>query len=708
MPDPALERENKRLKREIARLEVLISRSKAATHANLDLQAEQQTERVRQGKYLELLLANCSDVILMLDDEGRFVYCTKSFLKIAGINSFDILNARRFCEIFPDNEFRSIVLALETSMSEKKSIDVSIHTAWGLNRPARNYLMSITPMLDDGGEPEGAILLSHDMTDILAAKAQAEEASRAKSQFLATMSHEIRTPLNGVIGMSNLLMETPLQPKQFEYTKLVKASGESLLFLINDILDFSKIEAGKFELEESELIVPDMIESVLNILATKAVEKNLDLIATFDPRLPGSVFGDPGRLRQILINLVSNALKFTEKGGVRIHVSVETQAESFVELQFSVTDTGIGIAADRHHLLFRDFSQVDSSSSRVYGGTGLGLAISKKLVQLMHGDIHVESEIGKGSTFRFTARFERRTVPENETADEGLSVAKTIETVFLRRVEELEARRVLLIGEGNVMMSALSEQFRAWKMRVETMQSFALAMRCLLEDGPFDLVVADFPANVSEAETWVRALQEDERLAAVPLIGLAPLSEDFHNKIPWKNPEKIRFVSKPVCCSVLLDAVVRSLFFLPPLPAKKNADAAKDVWTTDVPIRILVAEDNRINGIVISEILKNVGMNFRLVENGGEAVEAVRDEAFDLVLMDCQMPIMDGYEATRKIRCDEKNAASGRRLPIIALTANATLDDEAKCFECGMDAFCSKPINAARLMETIRCWAGRH
>ncbi|GHT13428.1 hypothetical protein FACS1894170_09410 [Planctomycetales bacterium] len=530
------------------------------------------------------------------------------------------------------------------------------------------------------------------------AREVADAGSLAKSQFLATMSHEMRTPLNGVIGISDLLMETPLRQKQREYAQLIKASGKSLLFLINDILDFSKIEAGKFELSPSVFNLQKMVDTVLRILASRAEEKQLELVTTVKRNVPPRVFGDEGRLRQILINLVGNALKFTEAGGVRINVSLVSQTETQFNIRFDVIDTGVGIPPEKQGRLFKLFSQADASTAKNYGGTGLGLAISKKLVELMDGEIHVESDAGKGATFTFNVSLGMEPVGEDSGSMTKLMLSRTS--------YRINGQPVLIVTSSPFQRPVLMEQFEAWNFKTKTVSSSAEALAELREaeqaGKPFFQTVIDTQLPDGTGENLIRSIQQDAVLSKTPMIYLVPLSDDSSQK-PWVYPETLQFVSKPIQNTTLYGAATASLL---------NKDEIKSSGIRRVPtemmknLRVLIAEDNKINQIVIGEILKNAEVSYEVVANGEEAFAQVKTGKFNIVLMDCQMPILDGYDASRQIRIWEEETRR-KRIPIIALTANATMEDETRCLAAGMDAYCSKPVEPQRVIELLQEWGSK-
>lgn len=698
--------------------------------------AEMQMDELRVSEAkLRSVLETCGAAITFADHLGRFTYVNGKFKEMFGysteelrgkdvnlVMSSDRAHAQESSALIEKilrGEIENFRRTFELSRKSGEPVwaDTSVSMIRG-SREEDSQLISV--ILDVTAQQQLLEQLSR-------AKIAAEDASLAKSQFLATMSHEIRTPLNGVIGVSSLLMSTPLQPKQLEYAKLINASGESLLTLINDILDFSKIEAGKFELGETEFIIHELLESVSRILTSRTLEKNLEFVITFDARVPGPVIGDEGRLRQVLLNLAGNALKFTETGGVRIHVDLKEIQERHIVLKFDVIDTGIGIPKDRQDRLFQQFVQIDSSSSRTYGGTGLGLAISKKLLELMDGSIHLESEPGRGSDFSFTVRLkciplvlkcmraeeypcitEKRDYcrgnPPTRCARSGRDVS------YLQKVVELHGTKTLLLGTGRIAIPAIIEQMQIWGIPVENLpnsvDALPLMQKMADENRPYRLLIVDFSPNDPGIETLIRDIQDDERLENTIIIGMTPLSEDWKLR-PWKKTENIRFISKPICCSILLDCMVGLFFRISTERVSQGKTAVPD--DTAAPgrvLKVLVAEDNRINQIVVSEILQNAGIETVLVVNGQEALEKAEKERFDVILMDCQMPVMDGYTATGRIRKLETDSGQPP-MPIIALTANATSVDEAKCIAAGMDAYCSKPINADELITTINHWVGK-
>jgi PAS domain S-box-containing protein len=666
--------------------------------------AERSTNQT-ELRMLRMVIDSLPDLIYIKDTQSRFVLANRAIRTYMTGSPDGTLLGLDDSSFYPEELARGFRNDEQTVIRTGEQLVSQAERAQDKEGRDRWLLTTKVPFRDRDGGIIGIIGIGRDITaqkqseaETIKARIQAEAASRTKSEFLANMSHEIRTPLNGVIGMTDLALDTDLTPEQRDYLETVKLSADSLLNVINDILDFSKIEAGKIDLESIEFDARECIETTLRTLVLRAEEKELELLCDIAPELPTIIRGDPTRLRQILFNLVGNAIKFTSEGQVALTAEVEGQEDGDCILHFTVADTGIGIPKDKQTVIFDSFAQADTSTTREFGGTGLGLTITSRLVAMMGGKIWVNSEPGKGSEFHFTARV-------------GLGGALASQLPVGLSEGMLRGARVLVVDDNQTNRRILDRLLTRWGMRVVCVES---GLKALVElnsarasGNPYRLIVTDMHMPNMDGFSLVEQIRATPELAAATIMMLSSAGR----RGDMARCQKLGLsasLTKPVRQQELRDAITRALDRRRAQPDAARVSGPGVERRAVVPgtvLEILLAEDNAVNQRLATRLLEKRGHRVTVANNGREAVELLERSSYDLVLMDVQMPLLDGIEATTLIR--EREKETGIHQPIVALTAYAVKGDQDRCLAAGMDGYLPKPIRPEELDALLQTYRSK-
>ncbi|MBX7161783.1 MAG: response regulator, partial [Acidimicrobiia bacterium] len=649
---------------------------------DVTLSLRQSEERFRS------LVQNSSEVIVVTDADHRITYVSASVDKLIGYKPAELIGTDSVELVHPDDRARIAAQVAEHDRHDTISVQYRILHKDGSSREVETVIVNL---LDDPAV-EGVVSNCRDVTErtraeraVLASRDAAEAASRAKSEFLANMSHEIRTPMNGVVGMADLLLDTDLDADQREYAETVRTSAQSLLTILNDILDFSKIEAGKLELELAAFDPAALVESIGDLVADSAFAKGIEFWIDIDTAVPRNVIGDPVRLGQVLTNLVGNAVKFTDAGEVGITVTVDHVEADEVVVRFDVMDTGIGISAAQRETLFDSFTQADASTTRRFGGTGLGLAISRQLVTLAGGTITVDSEPGVGSRFTFTTRL---WITDADAADDGRPLA---------------GERVLVVENCAAVRDLVCARLRGWGAHpvAAADAKAALALVVDADAEPCSAAVVDVTLPDADGIDVGRRIRREWPGCDVVLSGPPSMRATMGDAVA--SGRASASIAKPLRPRRLLSCLTGTEVDQPADREPSSTVRVEPPPDGSRP-RLLVAEDNPVNQKVTARMLTHLGYECDIVTTGAAAVQAVREREYGAVLMDCQMPELDGYEATGRIRADEDSSGSGTHIPIVAMTANAMKGDRERALAVGMDDYIAKPVDRAELATTLQRW----